>query len=432
MKVLLVNSPLGRSQPNIYPLGLAYLATSIKSHELAGFDAALSATPFQDLSNMIDTFVPDVIGISLRNIDTLTSSNIYSYFSPFVQTVKHIKEHHPNVTVVVGGAGFSLFGQEIMERVSEIDYGILLEGEKTFPELLNNLDEPQHIEGVYFRTGGKVIFKGNPEPLEFGRIPIPDREIFDVSQYRHPFSVGVQTKRGCVFECIYCTYPYLTGRNVRVRTAESVGEELENLNKNHNIREIFFADNVFNFPLEHAEGICKEIIKRELNLKWTAYFSEKFINREFVKLALEAGCEKFVFAPDGYNDVSLKKLGKGIRRKDLERTYDLMEELGAKFSCGFIWNQPNTKFEDLVDLISLVFRLVRMNNLEGLGFTTMRILPKTRLYGIALREGYLAPENQLIEPIYFDPPPLNTITWMVKLLRKIISKVRTSSEQVAT
>jgi hypothetical protein len=61
----------------------------------------------------------------------------------------------------------------------------------------------------------------------------------------------------------------------------------------------------------------------------------------------------------------------------------------------------------------------------------MRILPNTKLYDIAIREEYISPEDGLIEPIYYDPPPGNVITGTAKLLRKIVSRGRSSTEPVA-
>lgn len=426
MRILLTNSPLGRPQPPVFPLGLAYLAAALEDHEVICFDAAVAEEPFHDLAEIIGREKPEVIGLSLRNIDTLTVSDTFSYWPSFISTVKHLRKCCPDAVLMVGGAGFSLFGQAIMEQLPELDFGIYLEGEKSFPELLDCLDHPEAAKGVLYRRNGRVLFSGPREFLEFDSTPMPRRDILDLSVYEGLPSMGVQTKRGCALDCVYCAYPFLSGRRVRLRSPEKVGEELEVLSKRYGKNEIFFADNVFNQPVSHAEAICQEILRRRLDIRWTAYFWERGITADFVKLALESGCVKFTFSPDASNDASLRKLGKGVTREQLEATYRLLEGfLQARFECGFIWNYPQAGWKDLRGLFGLVFQLIRMKNQAGLGITTMRILPNTRLHDIAVREGRIKSDDHLLSPKFYDPFPLNSITMLIKFVGKLLRTIRT-------
>jgi anaerobic magnesium-protoporphyrin IX monomethyl ester cyclase len=424
MRILLTNCPLGRKQPIIFPLGLAYIASVITEHDVQCLDQSNASVPFAELTDKLTEFNPEIVGISLRNIDSLTSSDIYSFFQNFVDMLLHIKKHSPHAVIITGGAGFSLFGKEVMEQVPEIDFGVYLEGEETLPDLLNHLDDPQVVKGIYYREGSDVVFTGIREPVDFDQISIPRRDAFDLSAYNGSFGVGVQTKRGCVFDCIYCTYPFLTGNQLRLRSPSIIGEEVEILYKDFHVREIYFTDNVFNTPVTHAAAICEEIIKRKLQISWTAYFSEKSISEDFVKLALEAGCKKFTFAPDGSNNPALKNLGKGMKRGELINAYQILENLDARFSCSFIWNYPGIGWRDFFDLISLVARLKRMKNLVGLGFTSMRILPNTRLFNLAVEEGYIQEGENLIPPKYYDPFPGNIVTFAAMGARQMVKIIR--------
>ena len=83
--------------------------------------------------------------------------------------------------------------------------------------------------------------------------------------------VGVQTKRGCPFQCIYCVYPQLEGRRYRLRSPEAVVEEIENVAVRSKVRHFFFVDSVFNDPREHALAICRELGRRRLPVRWSAY-----------------------------------------------------------------------------------------------------------------------------------------------------------------
>jgi anaerobic magnesium-protoporphyrin IX monomethyl ester cyclase len=359
--------------------------------------------------------------VSLRNIDTGQSYGVFSYFPSFVKTVKYLQAWCPDAVLVAGGAGFSLFAAEIMKQVPELDFGIYLEGEESFPELLHSLDHPETVKGVYYRRNGEVLFTGAREPLAFGSLPMPRRDILDLSVYNDSQSMGVQTKRGCVFDCMYCTYPFLSGRRLRLRSPEKVGQEVEILRREYGKTEIFFADNIFNWPLSHAEAICQELLRRKLDVRWTAYFSERVMAADFAKLAVEAGCVSFEFSPDGCNDASLRRLGKGTTREQLEATYRLIEGApGARFLCNFMWNYPQTGWRDLRDLCSLVYRLLRMKNLARLGVSTMRILPNTRLRAIAIEEGRIGPEDDLLSPTFYDPFPWNSVSRLINVFGKML------------
>ena len=100
-------------------------------------------------------------------------------------------------------------------------------------------------------------------------LPYPDRSEFDNKAYLKLGGMGnIQTKRGCPFNCIYCTYPVIQGKKVRMRSPENVCSEIESLLED-GVDNIFIVDNEFNYPVEHAQAICREIIHRDLSVKWS-------------------------------------------------------------------------------------------------------------------------------------------------------------------
>src|SRR3990172_1941295 len=80
----------------------------------------------------------------------------------------------------------------------------------------------------------------------------------------------VQTKRGCPLTCTYCAYPAIEGRVCRRRSAEEVVDEIERVMARIGPRTFEIVDSTFNVPAEHAEGICREIIRRGLKINLTA------------------------------------------------------------------------------------------------------------------------------------------------------------------
>jgi len=164
LRVLLIQSYLGSKDraPPAFPLGLAYLSQALKEHECTVLDPNIEEHPFSAIEKTIRKTKPSIIGISLRNIDSAS----FSFLPYFEAMLKFIKKLCPDVKIVVGGTGFSLFSEEIMEKFPEIDYGVFLEGEYSFPALLKNLKHPQQVKGIYFRMGEKICFTGRSQPVD--------------------------------------------------------------------------------------------------------------------------------------------------------------------------------------------------------------------------------------------------------------------------
>jgi hypothetical protein len=112
----------------------------------------------KDLPEIIAKINPDIVGVSLRNIDSVFSFNKRSYYSPFVSMIKSIRKNAPLCKLVVGGTGFSIFAEEIMKNNPEVDFGIISEGENAFAELLDNLDYPNRVRGLIVRRSNGLVF----------------------------------------------------------------------------------------------------------------------------------------------------------------------------------------------------------------------------------------------------------------------------------
>ena len=402
MKVLLVQSCLGRKSPEIpiFPIGLAYIADYLKGHDVRVFDLNLCIDPYNDLARKVREMRPNVVGISLRNIDSCLKRNIFYYFKSLQPTVSLIKEIDQNIKIAIGGAGFSIYARKIMERLREIDFGIYLEGEESFPKLLENMNSPSNVKGVFYRKSEDVLFTGERGLLDFESMPMPSRELFDLKQYTNTQrpSIGIQTKRGCPLKCAYCTYPFLVGRNMRVRTVESVVDEIEYLIDNFKIKRFMIVDSVFNLPTNHAEEFCREIIRRNLKVQWTAYFELGTFTEELLKLAKEAGCYLFGFAPDAVSDESLKAMGKTFKESDIYKVLRMTRKVeGALFYFEFFCTPPKQDFLGFLKTLKMYFVIhFLFFNKGGANLSWIRVEPNTPIHKIAINEGILKEGDTLL------------------------------------
>ncbi|MBI5903446.1 MAG: radical SAM protein [Deltaproteobacteria bacterium] len=424
MKILLVQSYLGGGEPPVFPLGLACIRPGLGKHEARGFDPNVHENPFEELKRVIRDFRPDAVGVSLRNIDSTNKRRVVFYYEFFKKMLGEIRSV-TDAKIIAGGSGFSMFAGVIMEDEPRIDYGVYLEGEFIIADLLDNLGAPEKVKGVYYRKDGKVRFTGPSEPADLKRLPPPDRDLNPVAAYKDvPEAVGIETKRGCALKCVYCIYGFLNGRRYRFRAPEKIVDEIETLGAKYGIDSFTFVDSVFNIPLKHAEAICREILRRGIKPRWSAWFSESGLTREFVELCGEAGCRKVILSPDGFSDAVLKALGKNITRDDIEKAYAVLKETGGFEVCyNFFKNPPGQTLSSFLSMAGFCLKArAGMGRRVHFEFNSMRIEPHTKLYEIALKEGMVEKGDDLLYPRYYTNPGTAYIERFMNLAMRLKGK----------
>lgn len=404
-RILLVQGWLGRNQSFFpFPIGLAAVAVSLADrHDVRGFDPNVVPDPLGELAGVVSDFAPDVVGVSLRNVDSTNYFDPCLFVPPFLEMVRVIRRQAPGAVIIAGGAGFSLFPVQIMRDAPEIDFGVHLEGDRTMAELIEGLDAPEGVPGIlYRREGGEPVFS-EKRPLDDFRDdwPMPAWDIFDLAPYRSmPFAMGVETKRGCAFRCAYCCYYVLNGPRYRLKPPERVVEEVRELYR-RGFRQIHFTDSVFNHPLDHAMAILTGIRDEMPDMTWDAYLSPLGITDAFVELSLSMGLGFFVCSPDTCGDAALAAMGKEMRMADLRRAVEVIRRHPpARFAANFFVNGPDFSWGTLWAILTFAlwakWRLGRRYGILPLIKSTyIRIEPGTRIEKIARKEGVIAPENDL-------------------------------------
>lgn len=148
MKVLLISANSEQINMPVLPLGLAYVATAADSqgHKVKMINLMMQTDTQKALHEAIDEFNPEIIGISVRNIDDRKME------SPrfLLETVKEVVtscRKYSDATIVLGGAGYSIFPQATLDFL-DADIGIQGEGESAFLALLNGLHEKKALSDI--------------------------------------------------------------------------------------------------------------------------------------------------------------------------------------------------------------------------------------------------------------------------------------------
>lgn len=407
----------------VYPLGIVSLASRLAglSHDIAIIDMNMEGDAFGALKQKLLAFEPEVVGVSLRNIDPL-GNKATSLIPPFFAAVRMISALQPGAKIIAGGTGFSLFPERLMRELPGISYGIVGEAEESLPALLSSLDNPPSLKGLCRRNGEEIIIAGASQEFDMARYIPPKRALLDPSRYlpvnSYVPAVGIESKRGCPFTCSYCVYPALQGKRLRCRPPSSVAEEMEILHKDYGIVNFHFTDPVLNIPDGHLEAICDELIRKKLRVRWDGFMREDRLNEKNVALFEKAGCECFSFSPDGLHQNALDILGKNLRVADILRAADLVSGTGVVSVYHFMVNVPGETEKSCSEGFSLLDRLYDKHsgsrNLGTIVLNNIRILPGTPIEAHAKAEGAIRQDADILYPAYYNPAPFETLRYRME------------------
>ncbi len=343
MKILFVSGNREKLPDAVVPLGLLYvMANTPAKHKCTLSDLCFETDPAAALAKSISENQPELIAISMRNIQNNDYTGLSDNLNYYASLVTVCKEHS-DAPVVLGGAGFSVMPRELVARL-QADYGISGEGEEAFPRLVAALEAGTGIDKIgalYYRDPGQpdgvAHVAAPPDFLDMTTLTMPNRSIINSRYFSEYGMDSIQTKRGCPLRCDYCTYPIIEGRKGRLRTAESVVDEMFcSAEQNPDINHFFIVDSVFNLPKSHAKRVCRELIARNWKIPWTCYANPLGFDQEFADLAAEAGCAGMEIGSDSGVDAVLKRLHKGFTVEHIRKLNRICEQAGIPDCHTFI------------------------------------------------------------------------------------------------
>ncbi len=387
-KVLLVNP--NRMKPPVAPIALDYLAHALKQSQFQVdlLDLCFSADIAKDIKSYLTRNDVLAVAVTLRNTD-----DTYFASSDFCidryKIVIDLLKAQTDAPIILGGSGFSVMPEAILSYYG-LDLGIWGEGELALPLLLDRIASRQdcgNVPGLVYRSRGGFI-SNKPGYLDLTSLSAPKRDTIDNRRYFIEGGMaGIETKRGCPQKCIYCADPLGKGKKLRLRSPQSVADEMEALLE-MGIDHFHFCDSEFNIPAEHARGICLELIARGLGdkVRWYTYASPVPFSKELAVLCPKAGCAGIDFGVDSGCDAMLRRLGRDFTVADISRTADVCHRQGMVFMYDLLLGGPGETRESLRETIEIMKRLSPDRVGTSLG---VRIAPNTMLSAIVLKEGAL-------------------------------------------
>lgn len=362
----MINSNRFRYPKPVIPIGLCSVAASIEraGYEVFVLDLCFSKNCVADISNTISTLHPDIIGVSIRNIDNIGGSSTRFLLDDINNNIiVNIKKCFRG-EVVIGGSAVGISGVEILELFN-LEYAICGDGEIAMVEFIRRIDKKmdmlKELRGLIIRKDREIVW--NPASLlveDLDALPFPrPHRYLNLKPYRQfDSAMQIQTKRGCALKCVYCTYSRIEGNCYRYRQPELVANEIEMIVEETGINHIEFIDSVFNIPLEHAKSVLRALRKKKMNLRLRAVgLNPGAIDEELVDLMHQVGFRDVGLGAEAGCDAILSALGKSYRIDDLLRAGKLLHERNMSILwcllVGALEETQETVWETLGTLIRI-------------------------------------------------------------------------------
>lgn len=393
MNVLLINPPIENmittNIPEFVdaergynpPLGIMYIAAYVEKytdHKIEILDMIVEKMGYDTLENEIKKRRPDVVGITTTTFTLIDS----------IITAKIIKKADKDIKVVFGGPHAHIYPEETMS-IPEVDFLVLGEGEITFTELLQKIDnyeELKRIKGIVFKRDDRIVntgYRGFIKDLD--SLPFPARYITPYKKYysliakRNPITT-MFTSRGCPYRCLFCHRPHM-GKKFRARSPENVVEEIEEC-VNKGIHEILIYDDTFNVDKQRVLDICNLIKERGLDIYFDIRARIDRINKEMLIALKEAGCVRIHYGVESANQRILEILRKDITIEQAERVIKMTKDVGIETLAYFMIGNPTETREEILNTIKFARKLKP----DYCHFSVTTPFPATPLYELGLKK----------------------------------------------
>ncbi len=392
MKILL-STPPGKTTELWPPLGLLYLASSLRARgrmDVQVLDAFCRNLSANDLVARAVRERPDVFGI---NCSTHT-------FLSAIGALEKIHAALSETTLVMGGYHSTFAAEKILHDYPFVDYVIKGEAERAFPDLLDRLEvgqEPTDVEGISYRHDGSVAGQPLAVIKDLDALPFPDRTLLGDLEYGY-FHQNIRltygkfttivSSRGCPFSCTYCSCAAFSQRRWRARSATNVVDELQGLYE-AGYENVVFVDDNFTLKKSRVREICDQIRERKIRMRFYCEGRVDNAPYELLRTMKRAGFEVMYFGVESPTPHVLAYFRKGITAAQAQKAVADAKRAGMIVVTSFIIGAPVEAPADIQRTIDFI-RTLRPHAVQ---VNILDCLIGTPIWDGLVRDGIVAPDD---------------------------------------
>lgn len=361
MRVLLINPFYPISETPSPPLGLAYLAAALEEAgaEVRVLDLVVHPYRAEDLAELLADFKPHLAGATAV---TMTVDHALGVLAA-------VKRIDPRIVTVLGGPHVSFAARETLDACPALDVAVIGEGERTIVALARAAAAGRGFDGILgtaWRAGGSVHIAPRRKFIaDLDSLPPPARHLLPLGRYRAlGMPISMTTSRGCPHRCIFCVGRKMVGARVRYRSPERVVDELEALSR-LGFHQVNIADDLFTAAPRHCFGVCDEIRRRGVRVKWTSFARVDTVSEEILARMQAAGCTAVSFGVESANRGILKTIKKRITPEQVAAAVEMCARTGVTPFASFILGLPGETPATMQESMEFGRRLKALGLLYG-------------------------------------------------------------------
>ncbi|MDB4516697.1 B12-binding domain-containing radical SAM protein [Crocinitomicaceae bacterium] len=376
------------------PLALLAIGTQVcEAYNVVIVDARMEKNPQEILERHLDDLL-------LVGVTSLTGAPLKDAIA-FSKTVKRLKSDIP---VIWGGWHTSLFPEQVLVDVEEVDVSVQGQGESTFKELVKVYEGEmglKDVKGIVFRNlEGKVV--KNPPRLmdEMNELPRVNYDLIDVERYfkakgRRQFDIITST--GCFFRCTFCADPFVFSRKFTGQLPDRVFDDLMYYHKKYQFDDVNFQDETFfTYPKRILE-LAQSVKDAGKPFTWAATMRAdqgSRMTKEDFRLCKEGGLRRLLIGVESGSQEMMDWLKKDIKIEHVRLCAQRCSELGINVIFPFIVGFPKETEKSIDGTKSMIRELALMSE----GFETpvfyFKPYPGTQITDEVVRDGsYQLPET---------------------------------------
>ncbi len=354
----------------------------------AGFEVRVNDCPSEgidreQLRSLLKDYHPDLL-----IINTSTPSISHDAGIPALA-----KEALPDLRTAFIGIHPGVLPEQTFALSPGLDFIIRGEPEFTALELAQRLEareSPEGIIGLFTGINGEIRrFDNRPYHPDLDSLPFPAWDLVDLDKYRLPFTgkrfVMVMSSRGCPYDCTFCVAQSYYGKKLRKRSAERIVDEIEWAIREFGVKDFFFWSESFTIIKKNIHGLCDEILRRGLKIRWVCNSRVDNVDLDLLKKMKHAGCWMISYGIESGDQDLLDRAQKRITLEQIRQGVELTRKVGFQIAGHFMLGLPG----ETEDTLRQTGEFSRSLDLDYAQFYCAAPWPGSRFYDEAVRENWL-------------------------------------------
>lgn len=336
-------------------LGFVYIAGELRKagHEVKIYDAMSKGHRLGQIIDNIKKFAPDIVGTTAYTASMIAAAEL----------LREVKQWLPKTMTVVGGVHPTFCFSEVLETYPFIDYVIRGEGELTFTELLQVLNDRGNVadvKGIAYRELGRVVVTPDREFIEDLDTLIPAWDLLDWGDYTFYVYPGsrlaiISTSRGCLHTCKFCSQQKFWRQTWRARSAKKVLQEIQFLLQRYKVDVFFISDEYPTADRKRWEAILDGLIEMDLGAMFLMETRVDDILRDedIMDKYRRAGIIHIYVGIEATSQQTLDTFGKGIQESDSKKALDIIHAANIVSETSFVLGSPDETFDTINETLAI-------------------------------------------------------------------------------